>query len=1639
MMRFTCVQCMQKTLAGKAKDKNMKIKLLRTVFLSGSLLSSAISAAPIDLADTPIFVSNAVPPLNLLVMGKDHKLYYEAYPDNSDLNDDGVLDTEYKPDEIDYYGYFNSNVCYAHESGVFTPISLANNKKCSGYWGGDFLNYVGTSRMDALRKVLYGGYRSVDTKEKTILQAAYIPRDGHSWGKEYSQVRSGYSITDYTPLPEPEIGHYHLFAVATDINSSTQVTNQVPLLKTVTNTKFRIWDWVSKEAPVAGVDCWGGRCVSKYPANSWTEIPENVTSSLEMKIWAHDNTSSSPNQKQLTDWFNSPNKTFCGSVPVNELSVRMNSDGNRRTLNNNIFSGQADVPSACQKNQQFMVEITGKIKLVKSGTYKINGRTEGAGSMLLKIANQEVFSSFTSNQSVSLSAGEHNVSLRFAVGRNNRTANGAYWIPSWIPPYNNTGQGQSVMSLYSLNVEACPADKINLHDDNCQTYAGSGGDPVYKPAGLLHEFGADDRMYFGLLTGSYDKHLDGGVLRRNISSFKEEVDAQTGMFKPNVEGLVHNINSLKVYGFNGTGYEGCGLITTNPLDETSNQKCYMWGNPLAEMMYEGLRYFSGSTAATSNFNVNGNKTIDSKLGLSSEAWKAPYSKSDGYPVCARPVMTVVSDITPSYDYNVPGSKWNDTLSSDNKLAAVFDAQKLVDDIWKKEKSPSGKYFVGESGGTADSLPSPKQVNNLSSTRGLSPEEPSKKGTYYSAGVSHFGATHGINADAMTNNKMMTYSVALASPLPQIKFPVGANNFVTLVPFGKSVAEYNISTNGQFQPTLTIVDFYVQSMENMDPNNINPEVNGGRPYAQFRINYEDVEQGNDHDMDVIVLYTIYMNEQNNLVVQLDKDYEGAGIIMHMGYMISGTTKDGVYLEVRSKDNTNRYYKYNTPPGMDPGACIGANQNGPCKNLPTSTIRTFEPSGTAADLLPGPLWYAAKYGMPGRDIESIEGDPDNYFLVTNALTLKSQLSNAFNDIMQKNASVTRPAAGKAPIGAEVRQERSVYRTEFNAEEWTGQVIKETLDLKGNVSESVWVSSIPSTKFRAIKFNNDGVLGDFNWDNLDGKAYAGIDLQKTFSINEQGELDSNGSKRVDYILGDRSEEGKLFRVRKGLLGDIVNSNPVLVADAQYIPYLADKMHGTNNYQDFKNSIAERSAMVYVGANDGMLHGFDAETGEEKFAFIPTPVISKLHMLSQTSYGVNDPDPSKQGTHKFFVDGSLQTADVWNGNEWRTILVGALGAGGQGVFALDVTDPDNISLLWEFTADSAGAGGSLGYTFGDPQLIKLKDDQWVVALNNGYNSVNAASGNATLFLLDLNSGTVFKKIDAYTQAGNNGLSSLRIVDLNNDGVADYAYAGDMQGNLWRFDLANFKVSFDGNPLFKAGVGQPITAAPSLTRHPSGKGYLVMVGTGRYLANSDKVPPHAVQSVYGVWDEFTKKPGMPAVAYTKSDMLQQKFVHQTVADIGDDKQKITHEVRILTNNAPDWSKHKGWYLDLLEPNASKSNGERMVDEMAVRGKVMIFNTRRPSSDPCESGIEGWSYAINPATGGRADFNVFDLNKNFNIGSEDGLLYESRNTPISGFKAPPGGFTLAGEKMISSDGSAIDVTFRHIRHNRQNWMIFPID
>jgi len=1413
-------------------------KLAALAFMSvWSLLAmQSASTAPLNLRDTPIFLNENVAPLNMLVVGRDHKLYYEAYNDASDLDGDGALDVGFKP-TITYYGYFQSNVCYNYASSQYSPAGGAGAlNTCSGLWSGNWLNYMTTARIDALRKVLYGGRRFLDSATDTVLERTHIPQDAHSWGKQYiSTAVDGYDIAQYAPLSQPPAGRRHLFANTTLLGDGSQL----PRFRVATNRVEPIWEWVSKERPVAG------------------------------------------------------GNTISASISPTDYIVRV----------------QVCVPG-----------------------------------------------------------------VDFTVG----------------DPNDRSG---------------------------CRRYP----DGNYKPTGLLHDYGESDAMLFGLITGSYQKNTDGGVLRKQMGTFRNEVNPLNGRFLGTNPGIIKTLDGLKTVGFGGSfeytdSADNCGWIINGPI---TTGRCRMWGNPIGEMMYEALRYFAGKGAPTAAFDIASSGNPDATLGLSRATWDNPYGT--GKPACAKPFQTVISDINPSYDSDqVPGSYFNSFTGDMSGL----NVSTLGQTIWTNESGGSAMHYIGQSGLIYDGSPKPKSVSSFGNIRGLAPEEPTKNGSYYSAAVAYYGAKTDINSVA-GSQKVQTFAVALASPLPRIEIPVASGKRVTLVPFAKSVGGFGINaSSGSFQPTNQIVDFYVESI-----------AADGRS-GSFRVNFEDVEQGADHDMDAIALYQFQVNGDDTVTVTMNSQYAAGGIIQHMGYVISGTTGDGTYLEVRDLDTAagaDVQYFLDTPPGQPPGGNWNDGQP-----LPLTASRTFIPgSSDGATILKDPLWYAAKWGgfqdsnnnnLPDvkKEYDSNGPDglgdnvPDNYFLVTNALNLKAQLGKAFSDIIERSGSISAAAVNASVI----REDTRVFNAEFTSSLWSGNLKAWKINMDGTIGDFQWsaANALPSWDNRRIATQNTtGTAVPFRWDSLDTNRKAQIEPEAN---------GTSGVKRIRYLRGDRTLEvrnGGEYRNRDPLsaLGDFIFSAPLFVgtSTARYPDAIESAA-----FSSFKSSTASRQGMVYIGGNDGMLHAFNAASGAEAWGFIPSQAFQILKPLTDLTY-----------QHKFSVDGSPAVGDVFWSGSWKTVLLTGLGQGGQGLFAMNVTDPLAASdaavatkYLWQFT-DAQDV--DLGYTISKPVITKLKNGKWVAIFGNGYNNTvvdgrTSTTGNAVLYIVDIQNGSLLRKIDTgvgmsadpLATARPNGLASPAVIDVDRDSFADFAYAGDLFGNMWKFDLrdalaANWKVAYRDAalaplPLYVAKDSsnrrQPITSRPQVGRGAYGSGLMVYFGTGKFLELQDRIVANLYpQTFYALRDENTM---IDTDLIASRTLLTPQTIDVETSLTVDGR---TSDIRVTSNNAV--GTNRGWYLDLISPG-NVFRGEMQVTDSVLRDERIVFTTLIPNADPCGYGGDSYIMILDALTGGRLG-DTFDLDGNGQFGNDDKYVDGTNNSAASGLKFENG---IATRPTIVTNG-VIDV------------------
>lgn len=698
-------------------------------------------------------------------------------------------------------------------------------------------------------------------------------------------------------------------------------------------------------------------------------------------------------------------------------------------------------------------------------------------------------------------------------------------------------------------------------------------------------------------------------------------------------------------------------------------------------------------------------------------------------------------------------------------------------------------------------------------------------------------------------------------------------------------------------------------------------------------------------------------------------------------------------------------------------------------------------------------------------------------------------AFNDIINRIAERTATAAAAGATTSVTANdendnfsfttENRAFFPEFNSEDWSGDVKHAiiTRNLDGTYTRTQKWSA--RTEIDAQGSRNIYMGGGAGATGLIEFTYSNLpsDIKTIFNRNPDSlsnTADNRGADRVAYLRGARDKEGNAdnqFRRRSSVLGDIINATPVVLGPPEYLPYLADRIDGNpGDYLAFQQEHKNRPELIYVGANDGMLHALSTADGREVFAFVPKAVLENMPRLTGQSY--------KGGGHRFYVDGTPVIRDVYINGQWRTVLVGTLKAGGRSIFALDITDPGpaggGVKLLWEITNEDDGYE-NLGYSFPEPEIVRLHSGEWAVLQGNGYDS---AEDVASLFIINIADGSLIKELVVDEGLnGANGLSSVRGADNNGDGLVDYAYAGDLQGNLWRFDLVkttnqnitgdpfsrdnqtnvtanNYVVSYGGNPLYKArysgGQVQAITSPPSLVRHPTRLGYLVLFGTGKYFENDDAAPDTTkANSVYGIWDRLTKaQTGSRPTNLARANLQAQDIIEETVTSFSNDGgSNVSWNLRYITDNPVQWypegtaeadeadnsSVQKwGWYVDLEVGNSKE--GEMMIQRMSARGDTLLFGTLTPNSDPCADGATYWAYAINAHTGARTKHATFDFNR-------DGRhnLQDTRDGT-----APSGYFTRS-PITLTRDGSVIDVEgvvgFAPAArtHGRETWNAMPLE
>lgn len=552
----------------------------------------------------------------------------------------------------------------------------------------------------------------------------------------------------------------------------------------------------------------------------------------------------------------------------------------------------------------------------------------------------------------------------------------------------------------------------------------------------------------------------------------------------------------------------------------------------------------------------------------------------------------------------------------------------------------------------------------------------------------------------------------------------------------------------------------------------------------------------------------------------------------------------------------------------------------------------------------LWHAT---INGRGLMLNSADP-----VGGAQNMSKVLSN----VIAKNSSASAVAVSNFAI---TTTDNKMYSTSFNSSGWTGDLKAFSLNTTdGSIQSQLWSArdmlDNKNWTTRKIVVNTSTGAKPFSLSNLDSAHQTAL---------------LNSTDLINYIKGDRSNEGSTFRSRISILGDLISSEPVLQNNTGF-------NYSDSGYSSFATSIASRKKVIYVGSNDGMLHAFDANTGEELWAYIPKAVVPSLENYTNKS----------TFTHKYRVDGNIAIGDVFFDGQWHTILVFGLNKGGYSYSAIDITNPDFQSetdlanaVLWEITTPN------MGYTYGIPTITKTKNN-WVVLLGNGLNPLGDGKGH--LYSVNPKDGTIVSDIPTNISAGITYFSAYN-EESDYDVYTKSVYAGDTYGNLWKFNMDTDTVSLITTLKDSAGNQQPITTQPELVELFDQT--VVIVGTGLYLGDSDipgNIPTNTyttqTQSIYAIKDTGTP------FSLVRSGASQNVYPLSYTVNSG---------LRIAGTNVMDWDAYRGWFIDL-----TAGTGERLITHPQVIGEYLLFTTNQPSNvGGCILGGTSFSWQIHYKTG----------------------------------------------------------------------------
>lgn len=1493
----------------------------------------------------PNIVTASNKPMIMLTASKDHLLFGPVYTDFEDLDGDGVIDTTFKP-TFRYYGYFDSTKCYSYDatSNQFNPAATAIQTSvtvgtvtsikysCSSsqsHWAGNFLNWVTMTRLDTVRKMLYGGFRSTDTNGSTVLMGSRLVWDAHSFVKYYKEA----DIRDYTPF------------------------SQADLIKTT--------------GPNANVYAGLSICVTGSSEDPKASVPLMRLVKGNVRFW-------STVEIQLCRWRGSPDNYSQGTFGPKLARFYSDPDKGNGGVNH---------------------EITIPSRSTDGATYSgigpdLNVRVKVCDPAFLGEERCQAF-----------------------------------------PPTSTTNY-----KPYGLLQEF--------------GYPQNSGDAARVEFGLIT--GSYDRKNTAGALRKNIRDLEDEINRSTgvfCHSASSGCSATLSDGRTTGVGAIKAFDSIVLYGRTSGNSYGSG----NTPSASGETNLPAWGNPIGEMIVQALQYYAynGTTPTPTN---PSSSSADSSVGMPVATWSDPFATSTarakyGNNICRPLNILAFSSSALSFDGQA-GTPFSTLPSSgaglDSFVNKIGDAEGITNTL-RSVGSVSGKGLT-----TADDQNScaAKTVGQLANVNGICPEAPAMGGTYQVAGAALYGNTTKIRSPATppadlnkVENalKVKTMAASLSGGAPRIDVPVPNTNprkYVYITPesvqgggkvsapltfasissgptYGAFIVTWNdILMGGDYDMDITGFLRYDLIANASSPSGWDikittdiPGVCGGAAGTHgFSVIGVQKNGANANGR--------YLTHQHgggsstfNLLTGMPPTSEYlCGDTTYQNTILTGTTK---YKDTVCSVTGNGTTGDPTIPNLANYCTV--------KNADYLVGMTFNMVGETDALIKDPLWYAGKYGSFKSSVKNSDGTysdvpmpttqdtwdsvradgsigsdgiPDGYFLARRPELLEAQLRYAL-DAAAKNSNAA-PAISSAQLVANGYK----YVVKFDSATVTGALEAYKVDADGEFAASpTWEagallavrasSNGGSTRAIITNSGNGATAGSaFRWASLSTAYQTEMTSASTNPLSS-----ANAQLALNYIRGDQSLEGPngLRQRVGGLLGPVVNGTPWI----QSAPSATAPGMTADGYATFFNTHKSRDKLLWVAANDGMLHAFNPTTGAEVFAYVPGALANRLAEIplqrgttARTKLNGSDFVQSASvenrpaGTVWPYVDGNPFAADVKVGSDWKTYVFGTLGRGGRGIFALDATVVANLTeanaasiFKWQFTSDD---DSDLGYITGDVSIhsasnqalpvVKLNNGKYALLLGNGNKS---SSGKSVLFILYMEGPNGaswtgrYKKIVADAGAGN-GLSAPRWEDIDGNGTADVVYAGDLKGNLWKFDISdsnpnNWGVAFGGAPLYIATytnalnqvIPLPITTAPQILYMAKG-GFMVNFATGNAFETGDFPSTGVIQRVYGIWD----RPGMGGSGRALPRGLTTLASRSYTRD--------SNGVVVVDSGAVlDWSSKDGWYFNL--PGTS----EAVLSDPSLDAGVMTFVAVRPKSttDECSSTPNAALYTVDPISG-RAERNT---------------------------------------------------------------------